>query len=111
MPCHQPLIIVASKDHPLLNDVAALVDYDCSNTIEQRRIPGGSIDERLTNVFINEVVPMSVSFFHFDSTHWRKISNALSCFTILVFRKAGWGDGVVLLSLSVFTRALHRIRQ
>ena len=49
----QPLTISASGNHPLLDSVVAPVCWlicECSDTVEQRMIPGGSNNERLTNV-------------------------------------------------------------
>ena len=68
----QPLIVAASGNHPLLNSVTAPISwliYKYSDTIEQRMIPGGSNDERLTNVgtqssLINISLPTSLSCMH-----------------------------------------------
>ena len=49
----QPLVVASSGNHPLLNSLTAPVSwliYKYSDTIEQRMIPGGSNDERLTKV-------------------------------------------------------------
>ena len=49
----QPLVVASSGNRPLLNSVTAPISwliYEYSDTIEQRMIPGGSNDDRLTNV-------------------------------------------------------------
>ena len=48
----QPLV-ASSRNLPLLNGVTAPVSwliYECGDTIEQRMIPGGSNDKKLTDV-------------------------------------------------------------
>ena len=43
----------ASRNHAILDGVITLIRWlicECSNTVEQRMIPGGSNDERLTNI-------------------------------------------------------------
>ena len=68
----QPLVVASSGNHPLLNSVTAPVSwliYEYSDTIEQKMIPGGSNDDRLTNVgtqstSINISLPTSLSCVH-----------------------------------------------